>query len=115
MAAVFSSSPGNNNFTIIRSNANNSYIFSPTNNVCVPTYQQPEKIQHYSQFRCATYQRVNNFFHTPFLFIKKQTNILATHPGRFYSQHKSNMNNESNTQQYRRYRDSQYQTSMKVC
>jgi len=115
MAAVFSSSPGNNNFTIIRSNANNSYIFLPTSNVCVPTCQQPEKLQNYSRFRCGTYQRVNNFFYTPFLFIKKQTNILAPHPGRFYDQYKSNMTNEPNVQQYSRYRDSQYQTSLKVC
>jgi hypothetical protein len=115
MAAIFSSPSENQNFILVGNNASNSYIFSPTNNICVPSYQQPEKIQNYFQFRCATYQRVNKFFHTPFLFIKKQTNILAPHPGRFYFQQKTNMTNESNTQEYCRYRDAQYQTSTRVC
>jgi len=111
---IFSSLPGKEDFTKIRNDVNsNSRSVSPTNNAC-SSRQQPEKIQNYSPFRCATDQRRNNFFDRPFLFIKKQTNILPTHPDRFYSQKKTKMTNQSNIQEYCRYRNAQFHTPKTV-
>lgn len=111
---VSSSLPGKENFTIIKADvSSNSHSFLPTNNICFLLHPT-RKIQNYSQFRCATYQPVNNFFYTPFLFIKKQTNILATYPGRFYIQEKTDMTQQLNMQEYSRYRTARCQTPVKV-
>ena len=84
------------------------------NNICIPSHHQLKKIQNYFQFRSAAYHRVNDFSNTPFVFIKKQTNIRASHPGSFYSQQKTNMNSGSNVQEYCRYRDAQFHSPIKV-
>lgn len=111
---IFSSLPGKENFTIIKADvSSNSHTISPTTNVCFLLHST-RKTQNYSQFRCATYQRVNNFFSSSFIFIKKQTNLLAAHPARFYIKQRKDMNQESNMQEYSRYRDAQHQTSVKV-
>jgi hypothetical protein len=113
---ISSSLPGNQNFTTIKNDASNSHFLLPTSNVCRPIRrrEQAKRIQNYSRSRCADFQRVNYFFDRPFLFIKKQTNILAPHPGRFYLQTRTDMNTESNVQEYCRYRDANHQMSMKV-
>jgi hypothetical protein len=115
VTAIFSSLPGKRNFTIEKGDvSSNSHSFSLRNNICVSYHQQRKKIQDYSRFRCADSERINNSSSTSFLFIKKQTNILAQHPGRFYIQQKTDMNKQSNIQEYCRYRDSQYHSPRKV-
>jgi len=116
VTSVISSLPGKKNFTIRKNDgSNDSHFLSPTNNICLSLpHHQPKKIQKYSQFRCAEYQRVNNFFDTQFLLVKIQPNILTTHPGIFYLQQKTKMNNQSNTQEYCRYRDAQSRIPTKV-
>jgi hypothetical protein len=115
VTTISSSLSGGGNFTIIRNDvSSNSHSFSLSKNVCRQRQHQPEKIQNYFPFRCATYQRVNNFFDTSSLFIKKQTNILAPNPGRFYLQQKTDMKNQTNIQEYCRYRDAQHHSSTKV-
>ena len=109
-----SSIVGSSTFTTARNVVNRHHSPLPMNNV-YPSSQQPtQKIQNYFPYRCATYQRVNDFSNAPFKFIKKQPNILASYPGLFYSRNKSTMNNQSNVQEYRRYRDSQSHLSRKV-
>lgn len=107
--------PGKEDFTIKRtdvSSSSRSVLLS--NNIGLSRQHQVKKTQNYVQFRSATTQRVNDFFQTAFLFIKKQTNIRVPHPGRFYVQAKSKMNNQTNTQEYFRYRSAHSQTSTKV-
>jgi ADP-ribose pyrophosphatase len=106
--------PGKEDFTIKRNDvSSSSHSVLPSNHIGLLRQHQAKKIQNYVQFRSAATQRVNNFFQTAFIFIKKQTNIRVPHPGRFYVQEKSNMNNQTNTQEYCRYRHANYQTSNK--
>ncbi len=107
--------PGKEDFTIKRNDvcrSSRSVLLS--NHVGLPRQHQEKKTQNYLQHRSASTLRVNNFFQTAFLFIKKQTNIQVPHPGRFYVQEKDKMNNQTNRQEYCRYRSANHHTSHKV-
>lgn len=110
------SSPGKEDFIVEKNHLANSNARStlPSNTTHLPSRSQLEKTQNYSSFRCASYQRVNNFFQTASVFTKKQSHHQIFYPGKFYIQQRTNMNNQTNIQEYRRYRDAQHCGPAKV-
>ena len=110
------SSPGKEDFIVEKNHLTNSNARStlPPNTTYLPSRCQLEKIQNYSSFRCANYQRVNNFLQTASVFIKKPTHHQLFHPGKYYIQKRTIMNNQTNIQEYRRYRDAHCQGPARV-
>lgn len=110
------SSSGKEDFIVEKNHLTNGNArsTSPANTTHLPSRCQLEKTQNYSSFRCANYQRVNKFLQTASVFIKKPTHHQLFHPGKFYIQKRTTMNNQMNIQEYRRYRDAQCQGPARV-
>ena len=114
------SSPGREDFTVEKnhqlSGSNNSNACSalPTNIIHLPSRHQREKTQNYSSFRRADDQQVNNVCQTASVFLKKTVLTQISYPGKFYIQKKVDMDQQTNVQEYRRYRDAQHHTATKV-
>ncbi|CAF3769194.1 unnamed protein product [Rotaria sordida] len=85
-------------------------------NSCHSYVQQSpsKKIQNYFQHRSSEYQQVYNHSNNHYSFIDKRTNHLTSNSNQIFTQHKTNMNNESNIQEYCRYRNATQYSPTKV-